>query len=147
MLSFDKTWFEEIGEITSDAEYQTCEVEFTDPAKVSVKHNPDTGEKTVVKQPGSVLYSGQARLIAVRRGVNYEGATQKNSKTITGIRVQTPMKSLPFSVVKSMKAVVTSASYNPTLERYVFTLSSDIHGSSAAARTFEFNVDGDSQNG
>lgn len=144
VLDFKKPWFEEIAEITQRAEFQTCEIEIVDTSKIETEWNFDTREYDEVFLPGYLVYSGQARLIAVRRGVNYEGATQHNSKVITAIRVQIPHKEAPIRLRKSFSAKVTSAPHNPTLETYVFTLASDVHGSSAATRTLEFNLDGDS---
>lgn len=144
MLRFGKHWSEEIAEVTGSSEYQTCEVTITDVELVESEWDWDAGEYIDVIPPEATIYEGQARLIAVRRGVNYEGSVQHNSKTITSIRIQLPGGSLPVRLKKSFTARVTSAPLNPTLETYVFTLASDIHGSSAATRTLEFNVDGDS---
>lgn len=144
MLDFKKTWFEEIAEITESEEYQTCEVEIVDPTKVESEWDFEAKEYVDVILPGYEVYTGRARLIPVRRGVNYEGATQHNSKVITAIRIQLPHKEAPIRLRKSFSARVTSAPHNPTLETYVFTLASDVHGSSAATRTLEFNLDGDS---
>lgn len=145
MLKFGgKHWSQEIADITGSAEFQTCEIEIIDPAEVEVEFDFDTGEYTEKVGDDAIVYEGQARLISVRRGVNYEGALQDNSKTITAIRVQIPHGVAPFRLQKSFTMRVTSAPLNPTLETYVFTLGSDVHGSSAATRTLEFNLDGDS---
>ena len=147
MIDFGgKTWFEEIAETSTQEEYQTAEIELWDPTQVTGGYDVETGEDTT-ERVGDPIYRGRARVIALRRGVNYEGATQHNSKTLTGIRVQIPHKAADFRVVRSTVAIVTSSPWNHTLESYQYTLSSDFHGSSAAARTFEFNLDGDSTHG
>lgn len=142
MLDFGgKHWSQEIAEETGKREYQTCEIRITDPTQITGDYDVDTAQWT--ETGDGTLYEGQARLIAVRRGVNYEGANQNNSKVITSIRIQIPHDALPVTVRKGCTAVVTSAPLNPTLESYVFYSSSDVHGSSAASRTFEFSLDGD----
>jgi len=144
VLSFSgKKWFEEIADETGKRDYQTCDITLADPSEIAEEYNYDTGKYEVLGD--GVFYIGQARLIAVRRGVNYEGSTQNNAKTITSIRIQIPSHAAARRVQRGTIARVTSAPHNPTLETYTFTLSSDIHGSSAATRTFEFNVDGDSR--
>lgn len=148
MLKFDSShWSQEISEVTGQSEYQTCTVRIVDPSKITTEYNIDTAETTEVFNPGYELYSGQARVIPVRRSVNYEGASQNNSKSIVAIRVQIPGQSLPSRIQRGVVAEVTDAPYNRTLESYQFYLVSDVHGSSAATRTLEFNIDGDSVNG
>lgn len=144
MLKFDsKHWSQEIAKETGKPEYQTSEIVISDPSLITSEYNMDTGK---YEETGDgTLYTGRARVIAVRRGVNYEGANQDNSKVITAIRVQIPGQELPVTLRKGCTAKVTSAPYNRTLESYVFYLASDVHGSSAATRTFEFNLDGDTK--
>lgn len=138
-------WSKEIGDVTESPEFQTCTVQIVDPTQIEVDYNVDTGETT--ETGDGKIYEGRARLIAVRRGVNFEGSNQGNSKVITAIRVQIPRGELPIRVKKGTVARVLSAPMNPTLETYVFYMSSDVHGSSAASRTFEFNLDGDTTHG
>lgn len=144
MLKFDsKHWSQRIAEKTGDPKYQTSEIVISDPTLVTSEYNMETGK---YEETGDgTLYTGRARVIAIRRGVNYEGSNQNNSKVITAIRVQIPGQELPFTLRKGCTARVTSAPYNKTLESYVFYLASDVHGSSAATRTFEFNLDGDTK--
>lgn len=145
MLAFDKGWALEIAEESGKAEYQTCEIEVTDPTKyVAGEYDIDTGlygDPTIL--PGYMIYEGQARFIGVRRAVNYEGATQNNSKAINAIRVQLPHGVAPIRLVKGTMGKITSAPLNPMLETLVLYMASAIQGSSAATRTLEFNVDGD----
>lgn len=146
LLSFSTDhWSKEIGDVTESPEFQTCTVRITDPSLIESDYDVDTGKWTIVGD--GTIYEGQARLIAVRRGVNFEGQNQGNSKVITAIRVQIPRGELPIRVTKGTTARVLSAPLNPTLETYLFYLSSDVHGSSAATRTFEFNLDGDTVHG
>lgn len=145
LLSFgDKHWSAEIAEITGQQEYQTCEIQIIDPSKVERgEYDIDTGEQEITLLPGYELYAGQARFIPVRRAVNYEGATQNNSKAISAIRVQVTSQELPVRLPKGTTAKITSAPRNPMLETLVLYLSTAVQGSSAATRTLEFNVDGD----
>ena len=146
VLKFDSLhWSEEIAQETEKPEYQTCEIQIVDPKLISEEYNYDTGEYESAGD--GVIYSGRARLIAVRRGVNYEGTNQNNSKTISAIRIQIPSRELQQTLRKGCTARVTSAPMNRTLEGCQLYLASDVHGSSAATRTFEFNMDGDSVNG
>lgn len=142
MLDFGgKHWSQEVAEVSGRAEFQTCTMQIIDPSLIDVDYDIDTGIETVVGD--GVIYDGQARLIGVRRGVNYEGANQGNSKVITAIRVQLPHDALPQRLEKGFMGKVTAAPLNPSLTQYVYTLASALQGSSAGSRTLEFNVDGD----
>lgn len=146
MLSFDgKSWDERIAAKTGQRKYQQATVELVDPKLVDTEYDIETGWSAPTNN--GIIYEGQARVIAVRRGTNYEGSLQGNSKTITSVRVQLPGDSLPQTVRKGVKMRVTDSPRNRTLEGYVYTLASDFHGSSAATRTLEFNLDGDSTHG
>ena len=146
MLSFEgKTWDERIAAKTGQRKYQQATVELVDPSLVDTEYDIETGWSNPTNY--GLIYSGQARVIAVRRGSNYEGSLQGNSKTITAIRVQLPGGSLPETLRKGVMAKVIDSPRNRTLEGYIYTLASDFHGSSAATRTLEFNLDGDSAHG
>lgn len=146
MLKFDTMhWSKEIALETEKPEYQTCEIKIVDPTLIEEEYDYDLGK--YVSTGNGVAYSGRARLIAVRRASNYEGSNQNNSKSITAIRVQVPSGQLPETLRKGCTATVTSAPLNPTLESYQFYLASDVHGASAASRTLEFNLDGDTVHG
>ena len=145
MLDFGgRHWSQEVAEVSGQAEFQTCTMQILDPALIiQGEYDVDTGEQDVIVPPGAIMYEGQARLIGVRRGVNYEGATQGNSKTITAIRVQLPHSALPQRLEKGFMGKVIDSPLNPSLTQYVYTLASGLQGASAGSRTLEFNVDGD----
>lgn len=142
MLDFGgKHWSQEVAEVSGSEEFQTCEMQIIDPSQIETDYDIETGVETILGD--GVIYDGRARLIGVRRGVNYEGATQNNSKVITAIRVQLPHSALPQRLEKGFMGKVISSPLNPSLSQYVYTLASGLQGASAGSRTLEFNVDGD----
>lgn len=144
MLSFTTThWSQEVAAASGTEEFQTCTIQILNPALIDTDYDIETGQETEQLLQGAILYEGQARLIGVRRGVNYEGATQGNSKTITAIRVQLPHSALPQRLEKGFVGRITLAPFNPSLTEYVYYLASGLQGASAGSRTLEFNVDGD----
>lgn len=92
---------------------------------------------------GGDIYEGQARVIRVRWGVQSGGESQANATTISAIRVQIPQHAAG-RVKKGCKVFVASAP-NLVLSSYIFTVTSDMQGSSPAARTFECALDIDVQ--
>lgn len=145
---FSDDWTEEIAEISTLPEFQTAEVRLIDPSLVTSSYNIDTNVTTVTGN--GTLYEGQARIIGVRWGVFSGGEGQANSQTISSLRVQFPREDstghTTFIRVKTgCKLFVTSAPRNPVLEDLIFVATSDLQGSSSAARTFEFALDGDVQ--
>lgn len=141
---FNVPWSEEIRSVTESPEFQTVEVQISDPSLLTEGEfdidNPN--EPTFTGNP--VLYRGRARLIGVRAGVNSEGTDVGNAETIKSIRIQIPREPI-FNVRRGCTAVVVSAPTNRSLERYLFTATSDIQGGSAASRTFEFSVSSDAR--
>lgn len=144
---FTDDWAEEIAEISTLPEFQTAVVRLIDPSTGNpASYNPDTGKWTAATN--QIVYEGPARIIGVRWGVFSGGEAQANAQTISAIRVQFP-RTKPdgtttfFRVKMGCKLFVTSAPRNPVLEELIFTVTSDVQGSSSAARTFEFSLDGD----
>lgn len=142
---FNKDWAEEIAEVSTRPEFQTSEIEIVDPSLIETEWDFETGDEIVTGD--GVIYAGRARVIGISGGNNQNGA-QYNPTTLIGVRVQIPREgTTSLEVRKGMTARVTSAPRQPRLMDYVFTAVSDFQGSSSAARTFEFFVDGDSVHG
>jgi hypothetical protein len=142
---FASEWPDEIAEESTKPEYQTAVVRIEDPSLVVKDYNVDTAVWTITGDP--VIYpvggeAGQARLIGVRWGVFTGGESQANTATISTVRMQLPYQALG-RVRRGMKVFVVSVPRNPALESLIFTVTSDLQGSSAAARTFELSLDGD----
>lgn len=130
------------------SEFQNIAVTLIDPAAVEQDYDIDTGE-TVTISDGE-FWSGPARLIAVRWGVNRENSETANPDTQTSIQVQFPRNpnfGLPeaplYRLVRGITLRVDEASENPALTSMVFTCTSDIQGGNAASRTIEFALSGD----
>lgn len=140
MFEFPETWTDEIAELTTDPEYQNATVRIYDPSLVTETYDISTGVWNVTGNGD--LYSGQARVVDIRWGVNRENSDTGNPTTIKNIRVQLP-KNILGRLKRGMKMVVTSCTDNPSLETFLFSVSTDIQGSNAASRTIEFAVDGD----
>lgn len=140
-----KPWFEQVADTSTRPEYQTAVIRIEDPSLVTSDYDIETGEYTDVGDP--VIYpqtgeDGRARVIGVRWGVHTGGESQANSTSISAIRVQIPRGAVS-RVKRGCKVYVESAP-NPVLQGYVFTVTSDMQGSSDAARTFECALDIDS---
>lgn len=164
--SFKTTWNDAIAEVSTRPEFQTARIRIEDPSRVTKDYNVETGKWTITGDAviypnwvdlgyGGLPYGvgyyggqkigfvpGQARIIGVRWGVQSGGESQANATTITAIRVQIPQHAVG-RVKKGCKVFVESAP-NTVLQNYIFTVTSDMQGSSDAARTFECSLDIDS---
>lgn len=140
-----EVWSDEIAEVTESAEYQTAEIRIFDKSQATLvsEYDVDTGLGPIYT--GGDIYEGQARVIGVRWGVQSGGESQANATTISAIRVQIPQHAVG-RVRKGCKVFVESAP-NMTLTNFIFTVTSDMQGSSAATRTFECSLDIDVQVG
>ena len=140
---FGTSYADEIAAVSTQPEYQRATIRIEDSSLVTSTYDIETGKWTLVGDP--VVYSGQARIIGVRWGVQSGGESQANATTISAIRVQVPQHAVG-RVKKGCKVFVESAP-NTVLQGYVFTVTSDMQGSSDAARTFECALDIDSIRG
>jgi hypothetical protein len=140
-------WADEIAKVSTQPQYQRAIIRIEDSSLLTQsKYDIETGEWLVEGDP--VIYpvgdeDGRARIIGVRWGVQSGGESQANATTISAIRVQIPQHAVG-RVKKGCKVFVESAP-NIVLPSYVFTVTSDIQGSSPAARTFECSLDIDVQ--
>lgn len=137
-----ETWSDEVAEITGQEEFQRARIRIEDPSLVTSVYDVETAEWTITGDP--VIYpvgdeNGQARIIGVRWGVQSGGESQANATTLSAIRVQIPQHAVG-RVKKGCKVFVDSAP-NMVLTNYIFTVTSDMQGSSAATRTFECALD------
>lgn len=137
-----ENWADEVAEVSTLPEFQRAVIRIEDRSLLTQEdYDIETGEWTVVGDP--VVYSGQARVIGVRWGVQSGGESQANATTLSAIRVQIPQRAAG-RVKKGCKVYVESAP-NTVLTSYIFTVTSDMQGSSDAARTFECSLDIDVQ--
>lgn len=130
-------WQDRIAQVTGREEFQRARIRIEDPSLVTSVYDVETAEWTITGD--SVVYAGQARVIGVRWGVQSGGESQANATTISAIRVQIPQHAVG-RVKKGCRVFVDSAP-NEVLTNYIFTVSSDMQGSSAATRTFECSLD------
>lgn len=138
-MPFRKNWFDEIADVTSQREYQRANIRIVDPSLIESEYNFETKEFEYTGD--GLVYEGQARVIGVRWGVFSGGESQANSKTLSGIRIQVPQRSA--GRIKTGCQVFVDSAPNPVLQNYVFTIRTDIQGSSDASRTFECELDSD----
>lgn len=140
-MAFDfntSLWSDRIAEVSTRAEYQRAQIRILDPSLLEDEdYDIETGEWTSEGDP--LIYEGQARVIGVRWGVQSGGESQANATTVSAIRVQIPQRAVG-RVKKGCKVFVDSAP-NVVLASYIFTVTSDMQGSSDAARTFECSLD------
>lgn len=143
-VEFSKFWADEIAEVTSQAEYQTCTVKIIDPELiVGGVYDPSTNTYSPVSEDGEV-YSGQARFIPIRAGITQGGETQANATTIRYVRFQLPQFTGPLYIRKGLTVQFLTASRNPSLVGRWSSVIDDFQGSSAATRTFTAAMDIDS---
>lgn len=137
-----EVWSDEVAEVSESPEYQTATIRIFDQSQATLvsEYYVDTGLGPIYE--GGDIYAGQARVIGVRWGVQSGGESQANATTVSAIRVQIPQHAVG-RVKKGCKVFIESAP-NPVLTSYVFTVSSDMQGASAASRTFECSLDIDS---
>lgn len=135
------TWFEEIAEHSESPEFQTAEIDiFYVSEKGKYDVDTDTYAPDVIETP----YSGRARIIPVRWGVNNQNVQQANPTNLKAYRFQIPTDGAPAVIRKGWKVRVKSTPRLPTLVNKVVTVTDDGQGASAASRTFECSVDMDS---
>lgn len=140
-------WADEIAKVSTQPQYQRAVIRIEDSSLLTQsEYDIETGEWAVEGDP--VIYpvgdeDGRARIIGVRWGVQSGGESQANATTISAIRVQIPQHAVG-RVKKGCKVFVESAP-NLVLSSYIFTVTSDMQGSSPAARTFECSLDIDVQ--
>lgn len=141
-------WADEIAEESTKSEYQQAVIRIFDKSQATLvsEYDIETGLGPIYE--GGDLYplgdeDGRARIIGVRWGVQSGGESQANATTISAIRVQIPQHAVG-RVKKGCKVFVASAP-NLVLSSYIFTVTSDMQGSSSAARTFECSLDIDVQ--
>lgn len=148
MRQLSNHWTDVIAEASED--YQNATVTFYDDSLVEYgEYDAATDEQEVIGDPE--FWTGPARIIGVRWGVNRENSDYGNASTQTSIRVQIP-KNTPFDLgddpvyrlKRGVKMRVNVCEDNPSLLTKWFSCTSDLQGSNAASRTFQFSLDGDS---
>lgn len=142
VFKFPTHWADEVVAVSTLPEFQNALVSLIDPDKVELDYDWVTDTETVTND--GVVWSGQARIIAVQQAKNRENDDTANSKAVTNVRVQFPYQAVG-RVRRGVILRVNECERNPVLEDLVFTVSSDFQGSSAGARTILFVLDGDSQ--
>lgn len=145
VYQFPTEWADTVVAESTKAKYQNATIEIRDPSLVT---SPDDAYDVATNQwtyvGDSLIYSGQARIIAPRWGSDLGVVDGTNAFTETPIRVQLPYQAVG-RVRKAFKMVVTECTRNPSLEGRMFVCTSDFQGSMAGARTLQFKLDGDSQ--
>lgn len=153
-------WTKQIAAVSTRPEFQRATVRIEDHSLLSYgDYDVETGTQETTGDP--VVYEGQARLIPIRWGTFTGGESQSNATTLSAIRVQIPnaldaegygddeytegqyATGLAGRVKRGCKIFVITSPRNPALEGLILTITSDVQGSSAAARTFEAALDAD----
>lgn len=146
MYSFETEgeWSDRIARISTQTRFQKSRVRIEDHSLITQgEYNVETGT-----YPGPTgdptVYEGQARLIGIRWGTFTGGESQANATTLSAVRVQIPRTpETTVRVKRGCKIFVIDSPNNPALNGLILTITSDLQGSSAAARTFEAALDGD----
>lgn len=161
MYSFEsEDWTAPIHAVSTQPRFQKSKIRIEDHSLiVPGEYDVDTG--TYTEPTGDpVVYEGQARLIGIRWGTFTGGESQANATTLSAIRVQIPNArfdegygeddygddyagGLSGRVKRGCKIFVLDSPNNPALNGLILTITSDLQGSSAAARTFEASLDAD----
>lgn len=137
-------WADEIAEVSTQPVFQRAIIRIFDKSQATLATPYDVDTNTGPVYSGGDIYpigdeDGRARIIGVRWGVQSGGESQANATTISAIRVQIPQHAVG-RVKKGAKVFVESAP-NMVLTSYLFTVTSDMQGSSDASRTFECSLD------
>lgn len=137
--SFANKWTDEIASVSSSPEFQTAVVTITY-AVSDGEYDIETGQSgdRVIE----TLYTGQARVIAVRTSVFRQAAAQMNSHVSEFVRVQIP-KNATGRVLTGAVVTINAAPDTPSLEGRRLMVNSDFHGASSATRTLECGYDND----
>lgn len=142
MYEFPNEWTDEISDISTLPEYQNATVTLIDPTQVvRGEFNIDEGVRGEATDDGS-FWTGQARIISVRSGVNRLNEDTWNADNQVPVRAQFP-RDVFQRIRKGFIMRVDSCPRNPVLEQYVYTVTFDLQGSNSASRTVHFGVSGD----
>lgn len=135
-------WADEIALTSSKPKYQLAEIAVLDPALEYPEFDVDTGEFDPLFGY-QFIYEGRARIIGVRWGNDRNNSQVANPSTTSSIRVQIPAEELQRVIPRGTKIFIKQSEFNVALENRTFVVTSDLQGSSAATRTFECELDGD----
>lgn len=145
MYSFEsEDWTAPIHAVSTQSRFQKSRIRIEDHSLiVPGEYYVDSG--TYTEPTGDpVVYEGQARLVGIRWGTFTGGESQANATTLSAIRVQIPKTpDTTVRVKRGCKIFVIDSPNNPALNGLILTITSDLQGSSAAARTFEAALDAD----
>lgn len=137
-------WADEIADVSELPEFQTATIRIVNPNLIDSDYNEDTAQWEITGD--GVIYNGQARVIPVRWGVQSGGESQANATTLSAMRVQIPRTTATdIRVNKGFHVFVDASPYNLSLVNRMFTVTSDLQGSSSASRTFECMADVDAE--
>lgn len=163
MYSFEKDedWTAPISRTSTQERFQTATIRIEDWSFVQGEYDVDTDQYEYENPEDAIVYEGRARIIGIGRSQFNQGDDQANATSIVPIRIQIPnitdaegygddeygddySGGIAGRIKRGVKVFVLSSPRNPGLEGLIFTVTSDIQGSSAAARTFEAAYDMDS---
>lgn len=135
-------WADEIAEVSELPEFQTAKIRIVDPNLITRDYDEETATWTITGD--GVIYNDRARIIPVRWGVHSGGESQANATTLSAMRVQIPRTlATDIRVNKGFRVFVEESPYNLSLVDRMFSVTSDLQGSSSASRTFECMADVD----
>lgn len=143
---FPTHWTDEIARVSTSPEFQDLSVRLIDPLLVEQEYDIDSGKYEVTED--GEIWTGRARLVAIRWGVNRENSETANSDTISSILVQFPQNETfgGYTILpRGTFLLVDNAPRNPSLVGRIFTVTSDLQSGATAARTVEFAASSDAK--
>lgn len=146
MYQFPDSWTDEIASVSEL--YQNATVTLLDDSLVTKEYVTDVGW---VITGDAEFWTGQARIMPMRWGVNRENSDFGNSLTQTAVLVQFEKNTNfgatpdPFRIKRGVGMIVNACPDNPSLLSMYFRSGAEVQGSNAASRTIEFSVSGDSE--
>lgn len=144
VLATGGAWYDEIREISESPEFQTATIKILDRSLIE-EGEYDSSTDTYIggtSEADAIVYEGRARVIGVRWGVDRTETNLSNPQTLLPIRLQIPRDDFPGSVPRGAIVTITEAP-NEALVGRPMSITLDIHGSSAASRTFQCRLSGD----
>ena len=144
-----KQWVEEIEELSSLPEFQTCAIEIHDPTAVTSTYDVDTDTWVTVGDGRIVFADGEkqtrARVIGIRADRSESGGATDNPTGVQAIRVQFPFSQYQGRVMKDWQIRVVDGARNPALEGYLFAVTADTFSGNRASHTIHASVNVESE--
>lgn len=146
MAWVEKTWTEEINEVSTGSDVMNAVVNIIDPSLVTTTWNIETNTPVSIGN-GVIAAAIPARINWPLRAINDPGTATGDPSVVRAGRISIPLSAYSGPLRTGLVVVVLSAVSNPDLVRYVYRIDEAINGSNMANRVAKITVDGESSSG